>query len=216
MKNEDVYCEIFDTTAYFPVPPPEYNVTASQNSLFLKKGQEKTIELRMKSDANFNSFAHISNKPIKGLEVDLKPAGLSLPPNGITTSLVRIKALENATIGSYTLSINSSVSPDEPLFMGSTELIENPVAPIPSENIDLTVTVEEQPGVLDYINSTLNTWEAPIKESFAIVTTIGGAGISGWVINKVRQNRKKKDQTNTNNYNVTGSTSPKETQQEHS
>ena len=78
--------------------------------------------------------------------------------------------------------------------MGYAELIKNPVAPIPSGIIDLTVTVEEPPGVLDYINSALNTWGAPVKEFFAIVTTIGGAGISGWIINKVRKNRKEKDE----------------------
>ena len=100
--------------------------------------------------------------------------------------------------------------------MGYAELIKNPVAPIPSGIIDLTVTVEEPPGVLDYINSALNTWGAPVKEFFAIVTTIGGAGISGWIINKVRKNRKEKDEANTNSHSVTGSTSPKETQKENS
>ncbi|MDF3032456.1 MAG: hypothetical protein K0R91_290 [Nitrososphaeraceae archaeon] len=72
--------------------------------------------------------------------------------------------------------------------------------------------VEEPLGVLDYINIALNAWGAPVKEFFAIVTTVGGAGISGWVINKARRNKKKKDQTNTNNHNVKGSTSPNETQ----
>jgi hypothetical protein len=196
MKNNNIYCNFLDNTGFFSVPPPQYNITTSQNSLFLKKGQEKTIELRMKSDANFNSYSYLSKNQIKGLEVELSPTQLSLPPNGITTSLIHIKALENATVGPYTLSIASSVHPNETLSSGFTKLKENLPNPIPGGNIVLTVIVEEPLGVLDYVNNALNMWGAPIKEFFTIVTTIGGAGISGWIINKIRHRRtRKKDQT---------------------
>jgi hypothetical protein len=148
-KNNNVYCTFLDNTDFFPVPPPQYNITTSQNSLFLKKGQEKTIELRMNSDANFNSYYYLSKNQIKGLEVELSPTELSLPSNGITTSLVHIKALENATVGSYTLSITSKVFPNETLSSGFTELKGNVPHSIEAGNTDLTVIVEEPLGILD-------------------------------------------------------------------
>jgi hypothetical protein len=191
-KNNNVYCNFLDNTGFFSVPPPQYNITTSQNSLFLKKGQEKTIELRMKSDANFNSYSYLSKNQIKGLEVGLSPTQLSLPSNGITTSLIHIKALENATVGPYTLSIKSSVYPNETLSSGFAKLKENLPHSIPGGITDLTVIVEEPLGVLDYVNNALNMWGAPIREFFAIVTTISGAGISGWIINKIRLRRKRK------------------------
>jgi hypothetical protein len=191
-KNNNVYCTYRDNTGFFPVPPPQYNISTSQNSLFLKKGQEKTIELRMNSDANFKSYSYLSKNHTKGLEVELSPTELSLPSNSITTSLVRIKALENATVGSYTLSITSRISPNETLSSELTELKGNLPHRIRAGNIDLTVIVEEPLGILDYVNNALNTWGAAVREFFAIVTTIGGAGISGWIINKIRHKRKRK------------------------
>ena len=121
MKTNNIYCHFLDNTGFFPVPPPQYNITASQNSLFLKKGQDKTIELRMKSDANYNSYSNFSKNEIKGLEVELSPTQLSLPPNSLTTSLIHIKALEKAPAGPYTLSITSSVYPNETLSSGFIE-----------------------------------------------------------------------------------------------
>ena len=184
-------CEFLDVTDFFPVPPPQYNITVSQNSLFLRKGQQDTLELQMKSDAGFNSYSNLSWNKLQGLDVELSPTELSLPPNGITTSLIRIKALDSAAVGPYTLSITSSIEPKENLSSGSAELEGVVHHEVEHVTIPITVVVEEPLGILDYVNSALSAWGAPIKEFFAIVATIGSAGVFGWLVNRFRQKRKK-------------------------
>jgi hypothetical protein len=124
--------------------------------------------------------------------VTITPSELSIPPNGVITSLVHINALENADVGAYTLSIKTSIFPNETLTSAASELKGTLGHEILNTNTDLTVVVEEPLGILDYVNNALSTWGAPVREFFAIVTTIGGAGISGWIINKVRHKIKRK------------------------
>jgi hypothetical protein len=192
--KDGIYCKLLDITDFFPVPAPKYNISVTQNSLFIKPGQEKTIELKIESEANFPSVSNLYWNQTKGLEMQITPSELSLPPKGITTSLIHIKALENATVAPYTLSISSSIYPNETLYSGFTELKGNLPHEILKRNTALTVVVEEPLGILDYVNNVLSTWGAPVREFFAIVTTIGGAGVSGWIINKIRHKIKRKNE----------------------
>lgn len=154
--KDGMYCNLIDITDYFPVPPPHFNISTSENSIFLKPGQEKTIELRIESDANFLSTAYLSPTPTNKIETKITPNILSIPPNGISTSLVNIKDLENATIHPYTLSISSSIYLNETLSAGFKKLQGNMPHAILNSILDITLVVQEPLTIFDYINNALN------------------------------------------------------------
>jgi hypothetical protein len=189
----DMYCHLEDVTQFFSVPPPQYNITTSENSLFLRPGQQETVELKIKSDATFPSYSYLSVNAIDGLDIEINPNILSLPPKGAVTSLINVKVLENATVHPYTLSIIPSIFPNETLAgISRDDPLEGILAhKIPSKTTDLTVVVLEPLTVLDYINNALNTYGTAVREFFTLMTVIGGAGISGWILNKIRHKRKK-------------------------
>ena len=194
--KDGIYCDLIDITDYFPIPPPQYNISLSENSIFLKPGQEKNIELKIESDANFLSTSYFTVNPINEIEAKITPDVLSIPPNGISTSLVNIEALENATIHPHTLSISSLIYPNETLSIGFNQLEGNLQHAILQSNLDLVAVVEEPLTILDYVDNTLNAWGKPIRDFFTLITTIGGAGISGWILNRVRNKINRKNRNN--------------------
>lgn len=39
------FCRMVDSTDYYPVPPPHYNISTSKTSVFLKPGQSEKFNL---------------------------------------------------------------------------------------------------------------------------------------------------------------------------
>ena len=107
----DNTCDFVDLTNFAIVPPPQFQISSSPNLLELRAGEEKTIQLRIKSEANINSYALISTDVIENdIQSKFTSDQISIPPfrNGPTS--LRIMALENATIKPYTLPIFVNIS----------------------------------------------------------------------------------------------------------
>jgi hypothetical protein len=46
------FCSLFDSTNFVSIPPPQINITSSPNSLELRPGEQKSVELEIKSEPN--------------------------------------------------------------------------------------------------------------------------------------------------------------------
>ena len=62
------------------------------------------------------------------------------------------------------------------------------------------MTIDEPLTIFDYFNSALNTWGTGIRNFFGIVTVIGGAGISGWILNRIKKKKENKNDKQNANY----------------
>jgi hypothetical protein len=176
----NLYCTIVDGTDWSSIPPPEYNVTASPSSLYLRQGEEKTVELQMKSAADFNSQVFLS-KDVHGQEIQtqLIPNQTSIPANDLASSLLKIKASDDAGTHSYTIPITMKAYPN----ITTTEIatgvvIGNQSQSIPAnKEIALTVNVLPKLSLVDIIKNIFSDWINPqtgvIGGIVAILTSLG-------------------------------------------
>jgi hypothetical protein len=192
-------CPMSDITTRVYVPPPEFVISSTPSSVELRPGEQKTVNLQLKSNANIKSqvlFSTNETDELKNnIESNFSSNKISVPFNGIVTSKLDIVALENAEPGSYMLPIFSEINittevwPRRSIVTG--EIVSNPMPQNFSKSSSLTVTVLPSLSIPEYFNSILNTWGAPAKELVGLITAIGAAG--GIAYGAVKWIRKRKE-----------------------
>lgn len=189
---EDVYQGLYDTTSWLPIPPPEFEIAALPNSLVLRPGEEKNIELVVNSTTNLQPevILHAGNN--KGsILIDINPNRTFVPTYGLTSSQLHLKVTEDAQIRTHTIPIFADIhfqlerANTKGMTLNNTSYISISVLP--------KLTIPE------YINSYLNTWGSPLRDIITLLTAIagiGGAGISTWILNKVRKKKNRRKSSN--------------------
>ena len=90
-------CVLRDDTDFVAVPPPIYTMSLSPTLLKdLRPGDEKHIELNIKSFSSLPFQASLYSEKVEGLELSFKPDKLSGVPDGLTTADLDLKVLPNA------------------------------------------------------------------------------------------------------------------------
>jgi hypothetical protein len=110
--QEGHFCGLVDVIGHvFYIPPPDFSISVSPSPVQIKHGEEKTIELRTNSSTIVNPLLSISKvNPPQGLEISVNPNRTFIPPVGIATSLIKVKANDNAELGPHTIAIYSNIS----------------------------------------------------------------------------------------------------------
>jgi len=168
---------ITDFTRTVAIPPLEINVTSTSNSIELRKGDQKTIEIQILSTQGYEPTVNIDTKSqtnfIKssfGHNYQLSNRSdytLRIPSYGIATIPLTITSLDDAPTGQQTLFIfvNSSFPSEQFLKPKSYQkLINNDATLVPSsvesENIftqsSLIVTLQDPLTLIDEINDIWN------------------------------------------------------------
>jgi len=168
---------ITDFTRTVAIPPLEINVTSTSNSIELRKGDQKTIEIQIRSTQGYEPTVNIDTKSqtnfIKssfGHNYQLSNRSdytLRIPSYGIATIPLTITSLDDAPAGQQTLFIfvNSSFPSEQFLKPKSYQkLINNDATLVPSsvesENIftqsSLIVTLQDPLTLIDKINDIWN------------------------------------------------------------
>jgi hypothetical protein len=100
----------FSDTAV-PIPPARFNLSPSSNLIEMRQGDERRIELRINSTSIVNPLISLNSSKPKGIEeVKIEPDKLYLPPAGMVTSILDIKAMNNAEVQPYTIPIYANIS----------------------------------------------------------------------------------------------------------
>jgi hypothetical protein len=193
-----------DFTRTVAIPPLELTVSTSPNSVELKKGEQKTIEVRVNTTQGYeptvNLYAKSQSKNIifdftQNDTSNIPIFTLRIPSYGIATTPLAITSSENASIGPYTLFIfaNSSFPPEE--FIKPKSFTQKSTSNfLPSsarefENIftqsSLVATLREPLTTIDHISDFWNKLGAPISFIYGIL-----AGISPWIFTKIRERMK--------------------------
>ena len=131
-EDADIKYEISDFSNAARIPPPQFVLSTSPNSISLRPGEKQTVEVQINSStAVFESHAILSTNNIDGLQTYFTPNERDIPPIGIATSHLNIKADADSEPSPYTLLIFANISfPTQ--FSGS----ESERTKVISENIE--------------------------------------------------------------------------------
>jgi hypothetical protein len=153
---------------------------------------------QLKSITNVKSqVVFYTNKIDKELEVTFTPNKVSVSPQGIATSLLQIKASDNAKDRPYTIPIVADISiPTEAKVLTTDDtgmIMNNSVTASLTQNLNLTVTVLPPLRLDEHLSNFYSAWLSPIS---GIWTFLAGAAavISPLVIRiySKKQNKNKK------------------------
>lgn len=121
----DVKYEISDFSNAARIPPPQFVVSASPNSVSLRPGEKKTVEVQVNSStAVFESHVVLSTNNIDGLQTYFSPNETNIPPIGIATSHLNIIAAADREPSPYTLQIFADISFPTQYVGGQTDPVK--------------------------------------------------------------------------------------------
>lgn len=191
-RNDTCTIDLFDMSDEVHIPPPEFSFIVSPSSISLRPGEEAKLELQIKNtNAKLNSNVSLSTNITKDLDIKFTPNITSVPPSGLSTSVIYLKAKENATDRPYTFSIKANITfPSELTNYLTNEKFFNIEGARMFETSDVTVTVLPALKIEEKLNSFITTWFNPITSTYTTIITII-TGLLGWSIWK----RKKKNQS---------------------
>lgn len=197
---------ITDFTRMVAIPPLELAVSSSPNSVELRKGETKTIEVKVNTTQGYEPTINLNTTSQSKYLIsdftqnDTSPDPkytLRIPSYGIATTPLTIASTENAPVGPYTLFIfaNSSFPPEQLIESKSPQESRAssgllPASALTSENIftqySLLVTVREPLTLIDHIG---DLWDK-VGQPISFVTGIIIGHIGPWIYTKVRERRK--------------------------
>jgi hypothetical protein len=185
-------CRMVDVTSRVYVPPPDFSIASLPSTLVLRPGEEKAVELKMKSNTNIKSQVLLHINGSSDIQGKIIPNEVFLQPNGFVTSLMNIKAPDSAKARAYTLPIiavfsiptesktNRFSTTGEIAYGSSTKFIQ-------VSNFTTTVlpplTIQER--LMDFYTG----WLSPISGIWTFLAGVG-AVIASLIIRKKHRERK--------------------------
>jgi hypothetical protein len=191
-------------TNFVTVPPPEYSIsTTSSNPLILRPGEERSIELIIKSATEMNSFAFLSTNKIDDIDVTFTPNRVSVLPSGEAVSIVTIKALDSAKPREYTIPIIANVSFSssvEATIKGHKHNFSNPLSANITNDSNLTLTVKEPLNLSEQLTNFSNAWITPISGMWSFLAGVA-AVVAPLLVRIYRKRHHKSEDEKTNKSN---------------
>jgi hypothetical protein len=187
-----------DFTRKIAVPPLELRVTTSPNQLELRKGEPRTVEVRVNTSQGYEPTVNLmAESQSRGLLLDFTQNDTSirssysfrLPSYGIATIPLTISSTEEANVGPNTIFVfaNSSFPPEE-FIKSSNGFLPKSVV---SENIftqsSFLVNLQEKLTAIDQIGSFWDRVGGPV--SFVTGIIIGHVG--PWFYGKAKERFRK-------------------------
>jgi len=184
-----------DISALVNIPPPEFFIATLPESIILKQGEEKRIQIQVRSTTGFQPQVNFAALSINDITLNFTSNELLVPSFGVTSMPVDIIASENAVPGTRMLIIKANATfpldkilredkSDQPKFLMLEEdfVIEKAVP--------VTVVIEEftrEDAFIEFVDK----WQVLIYS----LATLGTGGVLFGLkdhISKFFKNRKEK------------------------
>jgi len=180
---DSVLCHLVDITDVVHIPPPELSLSLSPTTVSLRPGEVRTIELKMaNNNTKLNPHVLLSSKEINGLNITILPHNLSIPPEGMSSSIMKIEADEMTPARPYTATVTANISFPTIIRNYLTEqTLLNPTSAHIIKSFDISFTVLEPLSFQEHMSSFLENWFSPLTGAYATIVTII-SGILGWRI----------------------------------
>jgi hypothetical protein len=196
------FCRLIDITNWVNIPPPEFTMSITpSNSIVLRPGEVKDIELTIKGNTNLPSEAHLTdsnnnsnnnNNNNKTISLSFTPNKVSILPSSVGTSTLHVKALDSAEpISVYTIPIVANISFPNTITNRGGETFSNSKSQILSQksNVTLSILPPYTPG--ERFSSFVTTWITPVTGVWTFLAGVG-AVIAPLIINIYRKRKTKK------------------------
>jgi hypothetical protein len=172
-----------DFTNWVHIPRPEYEILLSPKSLDVIRGENKTIEVQVKSTTGFEPIVHLYSKDLPA-DVDLKFKSdeLHIPSYGINTTDLNIEVSENVQTPQYTIIpiLADATFPSESFIQSNSSETINLKIPslVKTENItnqsSLALTILEPLSAIDKFINDFNKLGTIIAVFVSIITFLIG------------------------------------------
>lgn len=192
-KKENPVHIIGDFTRWVHIPPPEFVVSTSPSFLQLRAGDQKIIEVQIKSVTGFRSLIQLFSKTIESdLEVKFTPDEFELPPYGTDTAALQINVREDKEPGPYRVSVSANATfPEFFIEEGVSNDINFKVPFVKNENVTsratLMMDLQNAPSLGEKFMAFWGVVGDPLNFALAIAT-----GIGGWFLAKIKRKNKQK------------------------
>lgn len=177
---------ISDYSNWVRIPPPEFFMTTIPNEFILRPGENKSIEVQINSSTTvFEPHIILSSNQIDGLEPHFIPNETDIPPRGVATSDLYVKASENARADRHTLQLFANISFPTQYISRESQL--KTISQNASINLNLPVTVIDPLSFGEQFSAFWDVYGDPIS-------LVGGgfaAGFAALVFNKLQKTKGK-------------------------
>lgn len=99
-----------DVSALVNIPPPEFFIATLPESIILKQGEEKRIQVQVKSTTGFQPQVTFATLTLNDMMLNFTSNELLVPSFGVASMPVDIKASENAIPGTRMLVIKANAT----------------------------------------------------------------------------------------------------------
>lgn len=190
-------CSLKDDTYWYQIPVPRFGFFSSHNSIELRPGENKNIELKITSplkregDSNVN----LSAKNIDELKISPHTASMNIPGEASDSIIFNIKALEDLKDEDLpitrTLIMDLKITiPDFTKQLGGLNIKSNSLTNTISESFsNLTITILNR---LTFEEQFIEFW----KTYGPIISLVGGgfaAGFAALVFNRFKKTKSSND-----------------------
>lgn len=167
---------LYDFSSLVNVPPPEFFVSTSPESIILKQGEKKIVQVQVKSTTGFQPQIALLIERIDNISLTLASDQLIIPSFGLAATPLEIKVSKDAPPGPHVLIIYATATfplnkmenleTDTQLFLALEEkFVVKKIAP-------LTVIVQKF-TIEDSITEFMDKWEVLI----IALTTLATGGV---------------------------------------
>jgi len=189
-------CRMIDETSRVYIPPPDFSVTSSPSTAVLRPGDDKAVELKMKSNTNIRSQVFLRINGSSDIQGKIIPNEAFLPQNGFVTSLMNIKASDSAKARAYTLpiTVNFSIPTESKTNRFSTtgEISYGPNTKF-IEVSNFTVTVLPPLTLQERLMDFYTGWFSPISGIWTFLAGIGAVVAPIIIGRKYKRGKSKKE-----------------------
>jgi hypothetical protein len=177
---------ISDYSNWIRIPPPEFFMSAIPDELTLRPGEKKPIEVQVNSSTTvFEPHVILSTNQIGGLESHFIANEIDIPPRGVATSDLNVKALNDAKPDRKTLQLFANISFPTQFINRESQL--KTINENSTINLNVPVTVIEPLTFEEQFTAFWNVYGDPIS-------LVGGgfaAGFAALVFNKLQKTKAK-------------------------
>ncbi len=178
---------IIDSTNWINIPPPKFIITAIPNVINVKAGEQKTIEIEVKSTSGFQPIVHFhsydSQIPSE-IKFNFTYENLQIPSMGEASTPFTVFVPEDAKRYPYTIILSANFS----FPFQAVHKIKNKL--IPTENVSMPLSIalniQDPATPIDTINDFWNKIGGIIN--FVYLTVVAA---TSWIFTTYIKNRKK-------------------------
>lgn len=199
LKIKDQTYRLADFSKWVPLPPPEFTLAMTPNSISLRPEEQKTTLIELQSNSSISPSVLFDLGQTTGLKVNLTSDEISVPSYGIASTHLNIHNMRKVgDVLSEKLPVIASIN-----FPKISFNYNNNTVTFDGDYRNLTTFVDisflPPLELKDYLNDIWTTIGTPLYGFIGLITAIvvGIAGITKWFLNKSKM-KKNKDTGNNN------------------